>query len=87
MTLTPDADPGAVFEKVVKLIDLLDRYEKAAGGAGIQFDPKRSKAVPGTVTLVLVSSDWGERASVLKGEVTTFPGVSAVRITGVSTVN
>jgi hypothetical protein len=48
---------------------------------GLELDPKQSKAVPGTVTLVLVSSTWGERAGVLRDAVTTFPGLSGVRMT------
>lgn len=86
LSLDSKADAGEVFTRVCDLITQLDRYARASGGAGITLDTKRSKAVPGTVTLRLVPDDPNhgtQQAEVAKQEAGRIPGVSEVKLLGV----
>jgi len=57
LTPAPGADAGELAAKVGRLIDSLDEFEKALGGAGVTRDPGPAANGPGTVTLVLRPND------------------------------
>jgi hypothetical protein len=57
LTVRPVGDADAAAARFTRLIDSLSEYERKLGGAGVTRDPVRSRAEPGTVTLVLVPND------------------------------